>query len=82
MRVHDTSARWVGRTNEVTTPAGGHKFIVEGFPARGQNQDFPDQPGTPNTYSKDPVDPNTDFITALDVCVPQLPGSAPQPYVP
>ena len=81
MRIHDTSARWVGRTND------GHKFIVEGFPARGQNLDYPNQPGTLNKYSKDPVDPNIDFITGLDVCVPNLndpptdTNSAPIPYV-
>ena len=34
----------------------------------------PDEPGSPNTYSRDPPDPQVDWVTGLDVCVPGLPG--------
>jgi Collagen triple helix repeat (20 copies) len=74
VRIHDNAARWWGTTSD------GDHFFVEGFPNPGLDN-FPDEPGSPNTYSRDPPDPQVDWVTGLDVCVPGLPGSAPQPFV-
>ncbi|MGH9975685.1 MAG: hypothetical protein ACRD8Z_07595, partial [Nitrososphaeraceae archaeon] len=76
VRIHDTSARWAGTTND------GDNFIVEGFPTQS-NTEFPDQPGSNNEYTlgvPPPADPD-DFFTGLDVCVPDDPNSIPTPLV-
>ena len=83
VRVHDTGGNgWSGTTSG---SAPGHHFIVEAFPLVGNPPThFPNQPvvGGPsgNTYDENRNMPtDTNLREGLDVSVPQLPGSAPQP---